>query len=33
MFIGFAAAGSWVGAYVSMTLLRKPEAAFGPKNV
>jgi hypothetical protein len=33
MFVGFAAAGSWVGAYLSMTLLRKPESALGPKNV
>jgi hypothetical protein len=33
MFIGFAAAGSWVGAYLSMTLLRKPENAFAAKNV
>jgi len=33
MFIGFAAAGSWVGAYLSMTLLRKPENAFVAKNV
>ena len=33
VFVVFAAAGSWVGAYASMTLLRKPEDAFGPKNV
>ena len=26
MFVGFAAAGSWVGAYLSMTLLRKPRS-------
>jgi hypothetical protein len=32
MFVGFAAAGSWAGAYISMTLLRKPEAALGAKN-
>jgi hypothetical protein len=24
VYVGFAAAGSWVGAYVSMTLLRRP---------
>ena len=33
MFVGFAAAGSWVGAYLSMTLLRKPDDAFGAKSV
>ena len=33
VFVVFAAAGSWVGAYASMSLLRKPEEAFGPKNV
>ena len=26
MFVGFAAAGSWVGAYLSMTLLRMPRS-------
>jgi hypothetical protein len=25
MYVGFAAAGSWVGAYISMTLLKKPK--------
>jgi predicted small integral membrane protein len=33
MFVVFAAAGSWVGAYLSMTLLRKPQNAFAAKNV
>jgi hypothetical protein len=33
MFVGFAAAGSWVGAYLSMTLLRKPQKAFAAKDV
>jgi hypothetical protein len=28
MFVGFAAAGSWVGAYLSMSLLLKPQNAF-----
>jgi hypothetical protein len=27
VYVCFAAAGSWVGAYLSMTLLRKPTAA------
>jgi hypothetical protein len=32
VYVGFAASGSWVGAYVSMTLLRRPTAggAKGP---
>ncbi|HEY0703433.1 MAG TPA: hypothetical protein VGD60_11750 [Candidatus Acidoferrales bacterium] len=25
MYVGFAAAGSWIGAYISMTLLKKPK--------
>ncbi|MGD0929984.1 MAG: hypothetical protein ABR902_04970 [Candidatus Korobacteraceae bacterium] len=29
VYVGFAAVGSWIGAYVSMTLLRRPGAA-GP---
>lgn len=33
IFIIFAAAGSWVGAYLSMSLLRKPERGFVAKNV
>lgn len=33
IFVGFAASGSWVGAYLSMTLLRKPENALVAKNV
>jgi hypothetical protein len=27
VYVGFAAAGSWIGAYLSMTLLRRPSAA------
>jgi hypothetical protein len=27
MYVGFAAAGSWIGAYISMTLLKKPKRA------
>ena len=30
VYVGFAAAGSWIGAYISMTLLRKPKSAAGP---
>jgi len=26
VYVGFAASGSWMGAYVSMTLLRRPTA-------
>jgi hypothetical protein len=26
MYVGFAAAGSWIGAYLSMTWLRRPES-------
>jgi hypothetical protein len=33
MFVGFAAAGSWVGAYFSMTLLGKARDGFMAKNV
>src|SRR5271156_4795830 len=33
VYVGFAAAGSWIGAYVSMTLLRKPRGADGPMNM
>ncbi len=29
VYVGFAAVGSWIGAYVSMTVLRRPGAA-GP---
>jgi hypothetical protein len=25
MYVGFAAAGSWIGAYISMTLLKRPK--------
>jgi hypothetical protein len=32
VYVVFAATGSWVGAYISMTLLRKPKAAGGPAN-
>jgi hypothetical protein len=28
-YVGFAAAGSWIGAYASMTLLRKPRRKPG----
>jgi hypothetical protein len=27
VYVGFAAAGSWIGAYLSMTLLRRPASA------
>ena len=32
LYVGFAASGSWIGAYISMTLLRRPAAggAGGP---
>jgi hypothetical protein len=30
-YVGFAAAGSWIGAYLSMTLLRRPHRE-DPKN-
>lgn len=32
VYVGFAALGSWIGAYISMTLLRRPAAtrAEGP---
>jgi uncharacterized membrane protein YfcA len=26
VYVGFAALGSWIGAYISMTLLRKPQS-------
>jgi hypothetical protein len=32
VYVGFAAAGSWIGAYLSMTWLRRP-AAQGATNV
>jgi hypothetical protein len=30
MYVGFAASGSWIGAYISMTLLRRPAGTNGP---
>jgi hypothetical protein len=30
VYVGFAAIGSWIGAYVSMTLLRRPKGADSP---
>jgi len=30
MYVLCAAAGSWVGAYISMTLLRRPATGLGP---
>jgi hypothetical protein len=30
VYVGFAALGSWIGAYLSMTVLRRPEAAASP---
>ena len=30
VYVGFAAIGSWIGAYVSMTVLRRPEGAAAP---
>jgi hypothetical protein len=33
LYVCFAAAGSWVGAYLSMTLLRKPPADSEPLNL
>jgi hypothetical protein len=33
MYVGFAASGSWIGAYLSMTLLRKPKGTNGPMDV
>ena len=32
-YVCFAAAGSWIGAYVSMTVLRKAKGARGPEAV
>jgi hypothetical protein len=32
VYVGFAAAGSWIGAYLSMTVLRKPRGT-GPNDV
>jgi hypothetical protein len=31
VYVGFAALGSWIGAYVSMTLLRKAKGPAGPQ--
>jgi hypothetical protein len=31
VYVGFAALGSWIGAYVSMTLLRKVKGPAGPQ--
>ena len=31
VYVGFAALGSWIGAYVSMTLLRKTKGPIGPQ--
>ena len=33
VYVCFAAAGSWIGAYASMTLLRKAKGARGPEVV
>jgi len=33
VYVCFAAVGSWIGAYVSMTLLRKAKGARGPEAV
>ena len=33
VYVCFAAAGSWIGAYASMTLLRKAKGARGPEAV
>ena len=33
VYVGFAAAGSWIGAYVSMTLLHRAKGAIGPTAV
>src|ERR1700747_3558547 len=30
VYVLFAATGSWIGAYISMTLLRRPKGADGP---
>jgi hypothetical protein len=30
VYVGFAATGSWIGAYISMTLLHRPKGASGP---
>ena len=30
VYVGFAAIGSWVGSYLSMTLLRRPKGADSP---
>ena len=30
IYVLFAATGSWIGAYISMTLLRRPKRADGP---
>jgi hypothetical protein len=31
-YVAFAATGSWIGAYISMTLLRKPKSITSPVN-
>src|SRR5277367_6255543 len=31
MYVGFAASGSWVGAFISMTLLRRPTTGGGDR--
>jgi hypothetical protein len=31
VYVGFAALGSWIGAYISMTLLRKAKGPAGPQ--
>jgi hypothetical protein len=33
IYVCFAAAGSWIGAYVSMTLLQRAKGARGPETV
>lgn len=33
VYVCFAAVGSWIGAYVSMTLLRKAKGPRGPETV
>jgi hypothetical protein len=30
VYVAFAAAGSWIGAYISMTLLRRPKVLGNP---
>jgi hypothetical protein len=31
MYVGFAASGSWIGAFLSMTLLRRPTVTNSPQ--